>query len=259
MKMFTLKNSLCGLHNILKNLNFRLRCIVWDISKSFLLRLAISIFTVILIYTMAQVNTFTCSIDYCPVEDSKVSCEGHGNCNRICQLPQYIVLSCMLGFLAVAVFLRMPIMIKSLLLCAMALVYILLIELSHKPLFLCFDTNVANAGTPLDMISVTVVVLFVVAVALHGRQVEWMTRLDFLWQLQAKDEKHEMEALQSSNKSILFNVLPAHVATHFLDAQFRSNLVSSFKQSCLLCYVMYWHLGSTFTTLSCFLLVLKKV
>ena len=254
MKMFTLKNSLCGLHNILKNLNFRLRCIVWDISKSFLLRLAISIFTVILIYTMAQVNTFTCSIDYCPVEDSKVSCEGHGNCNRICQLPQYIVLSCMLGFLAVAVFLRMPIMIKSLLLCAMALVYILLIELSHKPLFLCFDTNVANAGTPLDMISVTVVVLFVVAVALHGRQVEWMTRLDFLWQLQAKDEKHEMEALQSSNKSILFNVLPAHVATHFLDAQFRSNLVSSFKQSCLLCYVMYWHLGSTFTTLSCFLL-----
>merc|ERR1712223_1099162 len=41
----------------------RLRCIVWDISRSFLLRLAISIFTVILIYTMAQVNTFTCSVD----------------------------------------------------------------------------------------------------------------------------------------------------------------------------------------------------
>ena len=51
---------------------------------------------------------------------------------RICDLPQYIVLSCMLGFLGVSVFLRMPIMIKSLLLCAMALVYVLLIELSHK-------------------------------------------------------------------------------------------------------------------------------
>ena len=71
-----------------------------------------------------------------------------------------------------------------------------------------------------------VVVLFVIAVALHGRQVEWMTRLDFLWQLQAKDEKHDMEALQTSNKRILFNLLPAHVANHFLDAQFRSNLVS---------------------------------
>jgi len=34
-----------------------------------------------------------------------------------------------------------------------------------------------------------------------------------------------MEALQSSNKRILFNLLPAHVANHFLDNQFRNNLV----------------------------------
>ena len=61
-------------------------------------------------------------------------------------------------------------MIKSLLLCAMALVYVLLIELSHKPLFSCFDHRVGNK-VPLDIISVTVVVLFVIAVALHGRQV----------------------------------------------------------------------------------------
>lgn len=35
-----------------------------------------------------------------------------------------------------------------------------------------------------------------------------------------------MDALQHSNKRILFNLLPAHVATHFLDNQFRSNMVS---------------------------------
>ena len=32
------------------------RCILWDLSRSFLLRLAITIFSIILIYTMAQVN-----------------------------------------------------------------------------------------------------------------------------------------------------------------------------------------------------------
>ena len=78
-----------------------------------------------------------------------------------------------------------------------------------------------------------------------------MARLDFLWQLQARDEKLDMEALQvgnsclelvlsppehhrrahvphhqSSNRRILFNLLPAHVATHFLDNQFRSNMVN---------------------------------
>ena len=80
---------------------------------------------------------------------------------------------------------------------------------------------------PLNVISDIVVLIFVLAVALHGRQVEWMARLDFLWQLQAREEKMDMEALQSSNKRILFNLLPAHVATHFLDNQFRSNLVRS--------------------------------
>ncbi len=51
-------------------------------------------------------------------------------------------------------------------------------------------------------------------------------RLDFLWQFQAREEKLDMEALQSSNKRILFNLLPAHVAMHFLDNQFRNNLVN---------------------------------
>ena len=89
---------------------------------------------------------------------------------------------------------------------------------------------------PLDVISVIVVVIFLFAVALHGRQVEWMARLDFLWQYQAREEKLDMEALQSSNKRILFNLLPAHVATHFLDNQFRSNSVSPFVRLDCFCF-----------------------
>ena len=34
----------------------RLRCIEWDISRSFLLRLGLTIFSIVLIFTMAQVN-----------------------------------------------------------------------------------------------------------------------------------------------------------------------------------------------------------
>lgn len=34
----------------------RLRWILWDISHSFVLRLAITVFTIVLIYTVAQVN-----------------------------------------------------------------------------------------------------------------------------------------------------------------------------------------------------------
>lgn len=66
-----------------------------------------------------------------------------------------------------------------------------------------------------------------IAILVHGRLVEWTARLDFLWQLQASQEKKDMDVLQESNKRILHNLLPAHVASHFLDNQFRSNMVNN--------------------------------
>ncbi|XP_018562676.1 Ca(2+)/calmodulin-responsive adenylate cyclase isoform X3 [Anoplophora glabripennis] len=202
----------------------RLRWILWDISHSFALRLAITVFTIILIYTVAQVNVFTCH--------SGVPCPSMENVNVTlnpnekhweCPLPHYIVLSCALGYLAVAIFLRLPILLKALLLLIMSTVYILLIELSHINLFRCYDDGDSTV-IPQHVLSVVEVLMFVLAVLLHGRQVEWTARLDFLWQIQANEEKREMDALQHSNKRILFNLLPAHVATHFLDNQFRNNM-----------------------------------
>ncbi|KAH1009575.1 hypothetical protein HUJ04_001908 [Dendroctonus ponderosae] len=206
----------------------RLRWILWDISHSFVLRLAITMFTIVLIYTMAQVNVFTCR--------AEEPCISHSTLNvtldtgsplerdhRACPLPQYIVLSCALGYLAVAIFLRLPILLKASLLFVMSTIYVLLIELSHIDLFNCYDSRVGSV-IPVHVLSVVEVLMFVLAVLLHGRQVEWTARLDFLWQVQANEEKREMDALQHSNKRILFNLLPAHVATHFLDNQFRSNM-----------------------------------
>merc|ERR1719466_494125 len=140
----------------------------------------------------------------------------------------------MLSYLSVSIFLRLPIAIKSLLLGAMGTVYILLIELSHAPVFTCWDRRAVSL-VPLHLTAAIAAAVFVLAVALHGRQVEWMARLDFLWQLQARDEKLDMEALQGSNRRILFNLLPSHVATHFLDNQFRSNMSSN-----LGCKVRQW-------------------
>lgn len=41
-------------------------------------------------------------------------------------------------------------------------------------------------------------------------------RLDFLWKLQATEEKEEMEHLKAYNQKLLANILPEHVAAHFL-------------------------------------------
>ncbi|KAK9747493.1 Adenylate cyclase, conserved domain [Popillia japonica] len=213
----------------------RLRWILWDISHSFVLRLAITVFTIVLIYTVAQVNVFTCRATICD-SHSNVTLDGGSfdGDHRACPLPQYIVLSSALGYLAVALFLRLPIVLKASLLLIMCTIYVLLIEVSHLHLFSCYDQRI-GAIIPTHVVSVVQVLIFVLAVLLHGRQVEWTARLDFLWQIQANEEKREMDALQHSNKRILFNLLPAHVATlfnllpahvatHFLDNQFRNNM-----------------------------------
>ena len=52
----------------------------------------------------------------------------------------------------------------------MGVVYILLIELSHVQVFECWDRR-SVAMVPLHIIAVIVATVFVLAVALHGRQV----------------------------------------------------------------------------------------
>ncbi|KAG8315768.1 Adenylate cyclase type 1 [Homalodisca vitripennis] len=160
----------------------RLRWILCDISHSFSLRLAITVFTIVLVYTVAQVNVFTCRTET-PCHPANIT-SATGD-HRACPLPHYIVISCSLGYMAVAVFLRLPILIKCALLALMATVYILLIELSHINIFHCYDTRVQSV-VPSHLLSVVYVLMLLLAVIIHGRQVEWTARLDFLWQIQSE-------------------------------------------------------------------------
>ncbi|XP_031621838.1 adenylate cyclase type 6 [Contarinia nasturtii] len=60
------------------------------------------------------------------------------------------------------------------------------------------------------------ILIFVFALIFHSHQTEATYRLDFIWKLQATEEKEEMEHLQAYNRKLLENILPVHVAEHFL-------------------------------------------
>ncbi|XP_018566319.1 adenylate cyclase type 6 isoform X1 [Anoplophora glabripennis] len=59
---------------------------------------------------------------------------------------------------------------------------------------------------------------FVIALIVHGQQTEATYRLDFVWKLQATEEKEDMEHLEAYNRKLLANILPVHVAEHFLNS-----------------------------------------
>ncbi|XP_045510331.1 adenylate cyclase type 6 [Colias croceus] len=67
-----------------------------------------------------------------------------------------------------------------------------------------------------DLTNIVVALGALVALLLHSQQTESTYRLDFIWKLQANDEKEDMEHLEAYNRKLLSNILPEHVAQHFL-------------------------------------------
>ncbi|XP_061551116.1 adenylate cyclase type 6-like isoform X6 [Phycodurus eques] len=90
---------------------------------------------------------------------------------------------------------------------------------------------------PLKVVTPVILTVFVLALYLHGQQVESTARLDFLWKLQATEEKEEMEELQAYNRRLLHNILPKDVAAHFLARERRNDEL--YYQSCECVAVMF--------------------
>ncbi|XP_066268796.1 adenylate cyclase type 8-like [Branchiostoma lanceolatum] len=142
-----------------------------------------------------------------------------------CHFPQYFFLCGSLGFCTCAVFLHLNFLVKLSAVLTMALVEALLIQVSHGVLFSRYDQLMYQSdggyGALVELTWVTVVamVMFLLAVFYHGRQLETNARLDFLWKLQSKQELDDMSDLREHNKQLLQNILPEHVAQYYMERE----------------------------------------
>ncbi|XP_045907833.1 adenylate cyclase type 8 [Micropterus dolomieu] len=123
---------------------------------------------------------------------------------NICTHPEFMVLSGVVAMATCAVFLRLSCVLKLAVLLLATALYTYLIE-THR------SHNLCKKG-----VCVVLMVMFVVAVLYNSRQLEATARLDFLWRLQARKEVEDMKELREHNECLLLNILPAHVAQHFL-------------------------------------------
>ncbi|XKL63974.1 hypothetical protein PGB90_006338 [Kerria lacca] len=76
--------------------------------------------------------------------------------------------------------------------------------------------------------------IIVIIILLHilDRQIEFTARTDFLWQTKLKVEQEEVETMRGINKILLENILPAHVAEHFLQERKTQELYHE-RYSCI--------------------------
>ncbi|XP_018532041.1 adenylate cyclase type 1 isoform X1 [Lates calcarifer] len=192
------------------------------------IRTALCILIVLLIYAVAQ----ACVVGCMPwlwgsanTNSSIVIIDVDSGTNRtMAELPcdgaRYAFLSCVVGTLTLALFLRVSWLPKMALMLLLGVLYVTVLELSG------FRKTTGGGSFHIRGYEpILSLLLFVSALALHSRQLDLKLRLDFLWAVQAEEERDGMEKVKLDNRRILFNLLPAHVAQHFLMSNPR-NMVS---------------------------------
>ncbi|XP_023284420.1 adenylate cyclase type 6 [Seriola lalandi dorsalis] len=214
-----------------------------------------------------KMNTSAGLVTPCLIRSLNVSIEGGleicPSQGPSCPFPEYFSYSVLLTLLACSVFLQISSIGKLALMLLIQLTFLLLVEWPQVALFDNADLFVTSNAIDLNETSAqwssfnettnqcpfvvtkvslrvmtpVILTVFVLALYLHAQQVESTARLDFLWKLQATEEKEEMEELQAYNRRLLHNILPKDVAAHFLARERRNDEL--YYQSCECVAVMF--------------------
>lgn len=142
--------------------------------------------------------------------------------NKEC-LPYFLVdmilLLVLLSMIGCAVYQVLISLVKTVILLAAFTGYLLIyINYNHDAVTSMRFLTTYEVTLSMQYISIVITVGFLIALVLHGQQTEATYRLDFVWKLQATEEKEDMEHLEAYNRKLLANILPVHVAEHFLSS-----------------------------------------
>ncbi|XP_030371932.1 adenylate cyclase type 2 isoform X2 [Scaptodrosophila lebanonensis] len=137
---------------------------------------------------------------------------------------------CAISLSAISAFLRSGFILK---LIAMLVTLIgQVIVLGYSDLYAQYNLHNLDLGLPLEVKGFLLLLLVVAVLHTLDRQGEYVARTDFLWKAKLKVEQEEVETMRGINKILLENILPAHVATHFLHLE-RSTELYHESYSCV--------------------------
>ncbi|CAJ1085274.1 adenylate cyclase type 6-like [Xyrichtys novacula] len=250
---------ICAIYSCIKHFPAALQTLTKKIVQSRANSTLVGVLTILLLFISSFANMFTCNRESLLGGLSKESNTTLTSCllynlskaannlipcpdqNNDCHSPEYFCYSVLLTLLACSVYLHISSIGKLALMLFIQLTFLLLVEWPQVVLFdnadelSCVNTlRHLNETTdqclkvmkvPLKVLTPIILTVFVLALYLHGQQVESTARLDFLWKLQATEEKEEMEELQAYNRRLLHNILPKDVAAHFLARERRNDEV----------------------------------
>uniref|UniRef100_A0A3B4YFJ4 Adenylate cyclase type 2 n=1 Tax=Seriola lalandi dorsalis TaxID=1841481 RepID=A0A3B4YFJ4_SERLL len=148
----------------------------------------------------------------------------------------YLIYSCILGLISCSVFLRINYELKMIIMLTAVVVYNIIILQTHASLLDEYSRFLPGVLKDLKTMGSISLFIFFITLLVLARQNEYYCRLDFLWKNKFKKECEEIETMENLNRVLLENVLPAHVAEHFLARNWKNEvsiyLLFSFHYRC---------------------------
>nr|XP_055059238.1 adenylate cyclase type 8 isoform X2 [Misgurnus anguillicaudatus] len=189
------------------------------VNETYAARNVVIFLSILINFLAAMINILWCDFDK-SFSFRNQTFNASASIPDICFYPEYFVFTGVLAMVTCAVFLRLNSILKLAILLIMIAIYAVLTEALYTPLFIRYDTLALNQSKSFlgtKETSLLLMAMFLLAVFYHGQQLEYTARLDFLWRVQAKEEINEMRELREHNENMLRNILPSHVARHFLE------------------------------------------
>ncbi|XP_057189424.1 adenylate cyclase type 8 isoform X1 [Triplophysa rosa] len=189
------------------------------VNETYAARNVVIFLSILINFLAAMINILWCDFDK-SYSFRNQTFNASASIPDICFYPEYFVFTGVLAMVTCAVFLRLNSVLKLAILLIMIAIYAVLTEAFYTPLFIRYDTFTLNQSKSFlgtKETSLLFMAMFLLAVFYHGQQLEYTARLDFLWRVQAKEEINEMQELREHNENMLRNILPSHVARHFLE------------------------------------------
>uniref|UniRef100_H2YBC8 Adenylate cyclase type 8 n=1 Tax=Ciona savignyi TaxID=51511 RepID=H2YBC8_CIOSA len=189
----------------------------------------------IMIYIIFLINMVSAIINMVTNNTSVSSTATYYNLpeNSACNYPSVFYMNGMLAVITCAVFLRTHNLCKLVPLVTVCFTYAIMVLVTFQYIFIDHATRY-DADKWVDIVSnLTLLFLFSGVLYYQGRRVEFTTKLDFLRKLQAIEEVKGMQNLQNHNYQLLRNILPEHVAQHYLGQNKNHEELYSQAHSCV--------------------------
>uniref|UniRef100_A0A8C6MGN0 Adenylate cyclase type 2 n=1 Tax=Nothobranchius furzeri TaxID=105023 RepID=A0A8C6MGN0_NOTFU len=160
--------------------------------------------------------------------------QGISPCLTVCFISlfahplQYFIYCCILGLVSCSVFLRINYELKMVVMLVAVVIYNIIILQTNASLLdgisedMCFFLSRPGVLKDLKTMGSVSLFIFFITLLVLARQNEYYCRLDFLWRDKFKRECEEIETMENLNRVLLENVLPAHVAEHFLGRNWKN-------------------------------------